>query len=515
MPVYEVQTEAGTFQVEAANEQALAQAVTELPQAKETSFTGLAKSAGAGLVEGGASLLGLPADAIDLLGRMTGRGEQTAQFAKDYGSEAMTKRAEGLTGKLYEPQTGAEQLTKTAFTFAPGLVGGGASLPVKIGTRMALPAAAVEGAKALTEGTALEPYAPIAGAIGGLGAGIAAERALAKGAGVAARPTKTQIDQHTSWLYNHPEVQKLEIRPAPVAQFVDDAKAAADLGVLPGMRSPIPEFMAPSAYKAMDKINVPAANTVRVAEMDGVRKLLGEMAGEVGSNFKPTPNALAARHFKGAIDDFLANLNPAHVVSGDANLVSGILKEARASAQTGFKLGKVERIIEQARNTAAATHSGGNLENEIYKKVRTYLNDPQKHLRGWSQDEIAALRRVLPSLAESVLRRGGKILGGGGGLGQLASGSAGGAMFGFPGMVALPAAGMAMNRAGSALANRRMNQLMDLIASGAPSYAPHRAAYQASLQGPGLLGNLPSAPQASLYAALMAQRPQYVDQNRR
>jgi hypothetical protein len=69
--------------------------------------------------------------------------------------------------------------------------------------------------------------------------------------------------------------------------------------------------------------------------------------------------------------------------------------------------------------------------------------------------------------------------------------------------------GMALNKAGSAIAMNKLNNVTDLIASGAPMYAPNRAQYQAALRGPGLLGSLPSPMQGAVYAQLM-QRPQPV-----
>lgn len=519
MPIFEIQTSEGRFEVDAPSEQAAVSALSG-KGAGETSLSGIAKSAGAGFLEGGASLLGLPADALDLVARGsdallgTKAGEESGPIAQKFGSGAMLKRLENATGGLYKSQGGVEELARTAGSFWPGMIGGAASIPVKLGTRVALPAVAVEGAKALTEGTSLEPYAPVAAGLAGLAGGIGIERALTRGAGVAPRPTRAQIDNETNALYNRPELGQVRIHGNEAARFVDQTQVGIDRGSIAGMRGAVPAHDADRTFRVLDRLRTPGVGAgpheVRIADLDSVRKILGEYAGETGTNFRPTPNARAAMAARTAIDDFLANLNQGQLSAGNAQTASAILREARASAQAGFKIAKVERILEQARNTAAATHSGGNLENEIYKKVRTYLNDPQKHLRGWSRDEIAALRRVLPSLAESVLRRGGKLLGGGGGLGQLASGSAGGAIFGFPGMVALPAAGMAMNRAGGALANRRVGNLMDVLASGAPSYAPHRQAFQQSLQGPGLLGRLPPPGQASLYTALMAQRPQPV-----
>jgi hypothetical protein len=117
-------------------------------------------------------------------------------------------------------------------------------------------------------------------------------------------------------------------------------------------------------------------------------------------------------------------------------------------------------------------------------------------------------------MAESILRRGGKLLGGGGGLGQLGSAAAGASVLGPIGAIGLPAIGMAMNRAGSGIASRKLNNVTDILAANTPMYAPNRAAYQQSLQGPGVLGNLPPAQNAAVYSLLMNQRPQAVEGNR-
>lgn len=520
MPVYEVQTDSGTYQIEAANEQALAAAIGELPKAPETTLAGVAKSAGAGLVEGLAGLAGLPADAIDLGARAgdailgTKSAQNTAGLAEMFGSGAMQKRVEDIAGPLYKSQTGIENIARTAGSFLPGMIGGPASLPIKAATRVALPAIAAEGAKALTEGTALEPYAGVAGAIGGLAGGMGIERAIGRRGAAAPRPTRADIEARTNALYNAPQVGQVRVHGNDVARFVDQTQVGIDRGTIQGMRGAVPAHDAERTFRVLERLRTPGVGAgpheVRVSDMEGVRRILGEYAGEVGPNFRPTPNARAAMAGRTAIDDYLANLNQNQLSAGNAQAASRILGEARATAQQGMKMDKVQRWIRDAEIDAASTHSGGNLENVIYQKVRTALKNPEKHLRGWSADERRALERTLPNLAERILRRGGKLLGGGGGLGQLASGAAGGTMLGLPGAIGLPVAGMAMNRAGSALASRRLNNLTDVIASNAPMYAQNRPAFQQALHGGGILGNLPSPAQGSLYAALMAQRPQPV-----
>lgn len=501
MPIFEIQTEAGSFEVDAPDQAAALAAIGNAPAAPETTMAGVAKSAGTGLVEGLSGLAGLPADAINLIGGLTGRGEQTADFAKNYGGDAMRQRAEAMTGPLYKSQGGIEETARTVGSFLPGLIGGPASLGVKLGTRVALPAVASEGAKALAEGTGYEQYAGIAGALGGLAGGMGIERAMS-GARVAARPSRADIGTRTDDLYARPELKNVQIAPNPVGQFVDDLKVKIDKDVAA-------DFDAERTFKMLDKLKSNTA--VSVDDLDRVRKRLSEYAGEMNTNFKPTPNARAAMTARKEIDDFLANLQQPQLLAGDAQAASGILKEARATAQQGMKMDKVARWVRDAEIDAAKSHSGGNLENVIYQKIATALKNPQKHLGGWSKDEVGALKRVMPNLAESILRRGGKLLGGGGGLGQLASGSAGGAMFGFPGMVALPAIGMGMNKAGSAIASRKLKNVTDVIASNAPMYAANRPAFQQAMQGPGILGRLPSPQQASLYSVLMSQRPQFAE----
>lgn len=508
MPIYEVQTDAGKFQIEAADETALAAAVNELPKAPETTLSGVAKSAGAGLVEGLAGLAGLPADALDLVARGsdallgTKAAEESGPIAAKLGSQAMLERAKGLTGPLYQSQTGVEDFARTAGSFLPAIVGGTASIPVKLGTRVALPAAAAEGAKALTAGTAAEPYAGIAGALGGLAGGMGIERALARPRNIPAVPTASELDAATTSGYRTPSLQAAEYKPQAVGSFADDLAAKLK-------QSRISEKQAPKTFDAIEGLRAPAFKTNHTAQdFDETRRLLNKIAG----NFSDPVEAGAAQRAINSIDAFL--LRPpkgAAIDDAVARQAGKDILRARANAAAGFRSQRLTDALEKAKDTAGATHSGGNTQNEIQKAARTILNN-QKLRRGFNQEEIAALREIARGTAgTNALRRVGKLLGGGGGLGQLASGAAGGSMFGFPGMVALPALGMGANKLGSLATQRKWTALDEMVRARSPQYgAANQAARQAALQGGGLLGALPSAGQGSLYAALMAQRPQPV-----
>lgn len=151
----------------------------------------VAKSGGIGVVKGGLGLAGLPGD----LGALIGKGAEKLGIPEDVRSAVSTGAKavpiigsltgptsrdlrgglEKVTGPLYEPKTTAGEYAQTGGEFLPGVIGGGASIPVKLATRVAAPALASETAGQATKGTAAEPYARIAAA---LVAGPAAARAI-------------------------------------------------------------------------------------------------------------------------------------------------------------------------------------------------------------------------------------------------------------------------------------------------------------------------------------------------
>lgn len=132
----------------------------------------VAKSAGIGLVQGGLGLATLPGN-LEALGRAgINAGARLVgveapvnpdTFLPNYNDAK--KRVESYTGKFYEPKTTAGKYARTLGEFAPGAIGGG-GLAARA-ARVALPAVGSETAGQLTEGTAAEPFARVAGAIAG------------------------------------------------------------------------------------------------------------------------------------------------------------------------------------------------------------------------------------------------------------------------------------------------------------------------------------------------------------
>jgi len=487
------------------------QAMTEkFSPEPENSLAGSAKAIGSGLAEGAVDLLGFPADAANLLtkgadwaaGKITGETTESKPGILDkIGSEGIKKFIESYTGEFYKPQTTAEKFLHTPASFGAAALAGPGGIARRAATQAIVPGVVSEAAGQLTEGTESEPYARIAGALtGAVGASRIAQTAAKPS--VAAVPTKAELDSAKSAGYKSPAIDALEIDPKAVGSFVD--KVTGDL-----KKARFSEKQSGGTYETLETLRKAEFGTNhKMADFDSTRQMLNKIAGNMATPI----DAEAARRVIKAIDAFTLRVPQSAVIAGDARAAGRELFQARGNAAAGFRSERVMQALEKAINTAGATHSGGNLDNEVRKQIRNMLNNP-KQMRGFSAEEKKALEKIARgNLASNTIRKLGKLLGGGGGLGQMISGGAGGAMFGWPGMVALPMAGMGANKLGSALTMRQLNRADELVRSRSPLYGPaNQQAYLQSLQGPGILGQLP--PPAVLAAiGSRAMNPQLVNQ---
>lgn len=505
MPIFEVQTDGGTFQIDAPDQNAALSALSSLPSAPENSIAGSAKALASGVADGVAGLAGMPGDIAELGARGIDRATQfvgeklgidvnkRVDLAPTYGMDAAKKSIESVTGELYQPQTNTEKFVHTIGFYAPAVIGGPGGAATKVMTRAVIPGVASEAAGQLAEGTGYEPVARIAGALGGAVAGSKLATA-AVAPKVAAVPTQAENAALKSG-YQGPATKALEINPTYAEKVANTATAN-----LQRQKFSVKDPETATVYSLLNDLKKPEFGaTHRMADFDNTRRRLNDIAGGTGSG------AEAARQAIRTIDAATLRIPTSSVVAGDAKAASAELFNARKAAAVEFRDKKIAEVMEKASNTASATHSGANLENEIYKQVRTMLNNPRVHLRGWTADERAALRDVLPGVVAGGVRRVGKLAGGGGGLGQLASGAAGTAMFGPIGMVALPALGVGLNRLGAGLAQRRLSNVSDTLRARSPAYSKaNQAARRAALSG-GILRGLPKKEQIALQGLLATQ----------
>lgn len=367
----------------------------------ESAASDIAKSAGTGLVKGALGIAGMVPDIsaaahnvankylIDpilnaTIGKPSGGAvpERTVDPNQMFGSESLQKGLESVTGELHKPQTVAGEYAQTAGEFAPGLLGGGEGLLARLGKQVLAPAVASETAGQITKGTEAEPYARIAGAVGG--GGLAS--LLGREAGVAA-PTIAELKASSNARYEHPDVKAVRFAAQPTEELAN--RASIDLRA-EGFRPNLEQNGKP-VFQLVDELR----GASNVDDIHGVRKALGNLAKERDNVGQMTPNAAAATKAIDHINDFLPNLKRSDVLVGDAGKAATILKEA-AQDYGAYKRAKdIATRGENALDTAGSTYGGGNANNAQRQALRPLSKNDFQKARGYNQDEKDALRAAV------------------------------------------------------------------------------------------------------------------------
>ena len=197
-----------------------------------------------------------------------------------------------------------------------------------------------------------------------------------------------------------------------------------------------------------------------MANVDSARRRLGAMAG------RGDEEAAAAGIAKKKLDEWVGNMTPADVLTGDPQLAQKIMTEGR-SDYAGAKLGEAfDKKIAQGELRSSTTHSGQNLDNLLRQKAEQFLNSDAS--RNLTATQRAAVEKVAEGTTNrNIIRFAGKFLGGGGGLGALASGGVSAAALG-PVGIAAPAIGFALNKLGSHLTARQAAKVSEMIRADTP-----------------------------------------------
>src|SRR5262249_26549326 len=137
--------------------------------------------------------------------------------------------------------------------------------------------------------------------------------------------------------------------------------------------------------------NAPANSTSTAANLDTLRRAIGNIAGEVREG-RPTSDAKAAMVLKREFADLLENPPQNIVLAGNAPEAAATLKRANANAAAGFRVGDIEQRINNAQvNTEGSI--AANLANQVKSQIRPILKNP-KMQRGFTPEELDAIRGV-------------------------------------------------------------------------------------------------------------------------
>lgn len=288
--------------------------------------------------------------------------------------------------------------------------------------------------------------------------------------------------------------------PAPSAEALRDAadqgyKSARELGVeytAPSVanmatgvgqtlqdKGIIPE-VAPKTFNVLNKLQTPPDNaTAPLSSLDAARSAFGNIAKDnVGSR-----DALAAKTVQGAIDQFVENADPSTVVAGPAATAANLYSDARGNYAAAKRSQALQALGDTAELRASVANSGQNIDNSIRQRAASLLLNP-KATYGFSPDELSALKDVAAGTpSRNALRFVGNLLGGGGGLGSVISGGAGGlagSAVGGPivGAVtgaAIPALGITAKKTANALTSKALSGVDELVRQRSPLYQSMQA----------------------------------------
>jgi hypothetical protein len=404
MPIFEIETPQGKFQVEAPDEQAAIQALQPpAPQAAPQqsaqperpswlpSLSAATDASAAGLMFGfddeiGAGMMAPIEAAKDWyqgrgfdIGSAYTRGQQERDAVK--AQRRQDRPVASIAGELAGGLATGGGLGKAGLSLASrplsmaGKVGAGAvegaGYGALYGAGEAKPGERLEGA-----GTGAAIGGVTGGAVGAVG-GALANRAARKAAPVAP-PTSDDLAATSSALYRASEAQGVAFKPEATRKLANNLKVAA---------GQINDKIRPLTAGTVDDVDKMLSGQMTLKQIDEFRQGLGmDIKAAQGQD------KMFLERMKGIVDNFLDNASPADMTGGPQGVE--FLKSARTMWARSKKAETVEKILDMADvKTGQYTQSG--LANAIKTEMRALYKEIQKgKAQGWTREEIALIRQM-------------------------------------------------------------------------------------------------------------------------
>lgn len=457
------------------------------PKTEGSSVGGVAKSLGVGAAEGAIGLAGLPGDIYHMGLRALG-DNLTPQ--SNYGSGAIKKNIEGVTGDFYKPQGEAEKLANTAGQFLPAVAGGPEGLAMKLATRVAAPAVGSE-----IGGAVGGPVGQLAGALVGAGGATSAARKfqeMAAARTAAPALTADKVLGTASKQFNDARDMNVIVKPDFATNAAADMRAS--------VKSYDPELIK-NVHGAADRLEgLAASGGVAMNDAENIRKQLVSL--------KTSPDASVRSAAKEAIKSLQQSqmgLTAADTISGDAAAYRGLVSDAVGNWAKGKQAQTVMGKIGNAELNSATAGSGANQDNNMRQAMKQLArntnntNLPVWKKLGFSDQAGAAIQQAAKGTTVGNIARGigkgaptGVVSAAGGlGIGHMAGGPLG--------AVALPAIGYMAKKIGDLSTKRAANAITSLVLSESPL-----AAQVAAQLPPHIIGQMPSKAQRALQKLILA-----------
>lgn len=287
----------------------------------------------------------------------------------------------------------------------------------------------------------------------GAGAGQLAKSVVQKIRPPAAIPSVDAIKSAATASKDAAAQVGLAIEPGSFSTFASNlGRNLADEGIDPAIH--------PAATAAFKRIADAATSgtPLGVAETETLRKIAGAAAGSAVKDERRIGMII-----KRALDDYIENLKPNEVVSGDPQRAASLLKDYRESWSRARKAEDVSEAVIKAERQAARSGTGGNAENAIRQKISSIL-DSEKKSRGFTAEEKALMEQIVRGTrGQNALRQVGRLSPTTGGLSAMLNL---GATVMNPAMAAFGGAGLAAKTLADRGTRASVDRLDQLIRSG-------------------------------------------------
>lgn len=377
---------------------------------------------------------------------------------------------DAVVGKPYEPKTLPGQIVHTASQFAPMAVlpNGETSLPMRLLTQAIIPGVSSEAAGQAAKGTPFEPYARIAGAVGG---GLFGNK-LVPTDPKAVLPTAAEIKKSAGYSDLKAPMKAATITNGSYNGIVSDLwNEANDFGLTTQLKGEVQGTLRDFASRAQN------TGTPSLHDLEVLRRSLSNIGGDVTNK---TAQALASK-LVANLDKNVESLSAASIAATGqtGKPVLDVLKEARSTYRIGAKSQLIENAINTAQNAKSGTENG--LRTEFGKLLKPGM------VENFTPGEVKMIQQVARgNLKGNALRwfgtfgvpidQGrnflGSVFGGsvgstiGGGIGSLVGGPAGAYAGGLLGGPALVAAGTLAKMASSANTQNSAALVEELVKAG-------------------------------------------------
>jgi hypothetical protein len=402
----------------------------------------------------------------------------------------------------YQPQSVLGSYLKTAAEFAPGMLTGGRSnLGSTFLRNVAAPAALSETAGQITQDTAAEPYARVAGALAGAGGASAAARKFQEMAAARnsakAMPSGGDLVRTGGGQFDAARDMDVVVKPDFASRTASDMRAA------------LKDFDPQDAnvkdvFRKIDRLDsLSLTGAVEMNEIENVRKQLSKLRKSLDPSTRE-----AAKTAQVVLTENQAKLAAQDVLSGDAQLYSKTIRDAVGNYGAGKRSLTVQGKQDLAELNAGTAGSGGNDDNALRQAMKQLArpinntNVPAGKRLGFNDAEIEAARlAAMGTPVGNTARYVGKLAPTGSVSGVLSAGAGYGAA-GPMGAVALPAVGYLAKKIGDMSTKNAVKNLDFLVRSRSP------LAQQVAAQlPPQIVAQLPTKSQRILQTLAVAAPP--------